>query len=407
VTAFVPPAVQEPRERVWERDLVLVLSAIVAMFVSVHSLLGVAPLVIEEAGGSSTTAGLVNALFYGLTVPIQLATPRLMSQHDPRVLLSLGLALLGVPALAIAVWPTVTLIFISMLFRGVGFAVISVVVIALVAEVAPATRRGEALGLAGLAVGVPNVFAPSAGLYLHDVGGRMLPFAVSGAAALTGVVATATITSRTWLRPSRSGTVRRALAQRAALPFFAAMTIVTLTQGSLVTFTPLVLARQGAGSAAVFLLCAGSANFVARWASGRVVDRRGSAKLLAPAFAVALAGLVALAADFREPSTVIIGAICFGTGLGAVSTALQALLFARSPDYAIASLYWNVAWDLGFALGAVGLGVAASLASYGYAFWLLPFVWMSALGVAVAGHRPAPSLDLTESEGVVHCRRGR
>jgi predicted MFS family arabinose efflux permease len=377
-------------ERLWERDFVLLFASVLATFVGVNLLVAVTPLVIEQAGGSSAEAGLSNTLLYGITVPFQLATPSLMSRFDPRALMVVGLAVLGVPALAVAARDDVAVIFAAMAVRGAGFAVLAVVSYAIVAEIAPGSRRGEALGLFGLAIGLSSVFSPSIGLYLRELGGTSLPFALAGGTAIAGIAAAASIRERAWVRPPRRGLLRRAFRQRAVLPIFVSMTIVTLIYGSLITFTPLALPDHGAGSAAVFLLCAGSFSFAARWLSGRVADRLGAGRLLAPGFGCALLGLIAFASDFTEPSVLLPAAGLFGLGLGVLLTALQTLMYERTegPDYALASVFWNIAWDVGFALGAVGLGAIAAASSFGYAFWVLPFLWLSGLVVAVAADRP-------------------
>jgi MFS family permease len=377
------------RERLWERDLALLLASMLAMFVGSSLLVAATPLVVKQAGGNSTEAGLANALFFGITVPFQIATPWLMRRYDARGLTALGLALLGLPAIAVAVVPGLAVVFAAMALRGIGFAVVSIVTYALVAQVAPATRRAEALALSGMSAAIPNVALPSAGLYLNDLGGRAVPFSVAGAAALAGIAAVVAMRPREWLRPPTGGMLRRAARQRDALPFFAAMSVATLAYGSLITFTPLALPEHGAGSAAVFLLCAGTLAFSVRWITARVADRRGAGKLVAPGFLVALVGLVAFASDFSAPAVVIPAAVVFGAGLGTLQTGLQSMIYERSggADYALASLFWNVAWDVGYVVGALALGAVATLASYGYAFWILPFAWLGGLAFGLAGER--------------------
>ena len=384
------------REPLWERDLALLLASMLAMFVASSLLVAATPLVVERAGGNSTEAGLANALFFGITVPFQLATPWLMGRYDARGLTALGLALLGLPAIAVAAIPGVAIVFAAMAVRGIGFAVVSIVTYALVAQVAPVTRRAEALALSGMCAAIPNVVMPSAGLYLNDLGGRAVPFSLSGAAALAGIAAVVAMRPRDWLRPPTGGMLRRAARQRDALPFFASMSVVTLGYGSLVTFTPLALPEHGAGSAAIFLLCAGTLAFSVRWITARIADRRGAAKFVAPGFLIALAGLVAFAADFGRPAVVVPAAVVFGAGLGTLQTGLQSLIYERSggADYALASLFWNVAWDIGYTVGAVALGAVATLSGYGYAFWILPFAWIGGLAFALAGRggiAPAPN----------------
>jgi predicted MFS family arabinose efflux permease len=381
---------ERPAKNLWERDFVLLLLALIASFVSVNLLVAVAPLVIEQSGGSSTEAGLANTVLYGVTIPFQLATPGLMGRHDPRRLISIGLAVLGIPAIVAALRPESGVIYASMAFRGAAFALLGVVGYAIIVEIAPAARRAEALGILGLTVGASSVLSPPAGLYLRDLGGDSLPFALAGAAGVAGILPALAIRTRAWLPAPQGSVFQRARRQRGVLPIFVAMTLVTLVYGSLITFTPLALPEHGAGNAAVFLLVAGSFSFVTRYFAGRLADRVGAQRLLAPGFACALLGLSAFAADLTEPLVLIPAAAVFGIGLGVLLTTLQTVMYERTEgaDYAIASVFWNVAWDVGFAVGAVGLGAIASVSSYGYAFWALPFLWLAGLVVAVGAGRP-------------------
>jgi MFS family permease len=54
------------------------------------------------------------------------------------------------------------------LLRGVGFGIITVGFAALIVELAPPERRGEALGLFGVAMTLPTIFSNPLGLWLVD-----------------------------------------------------------------------------------------------------------------------------------------------------------------------------------------------------------------------------------------------
>jgi predicted MFS family arabinose efflux permease len=366
---------------------VLVLGLLAAMFLNVALLLPLAPLVVERGGGSGSQAGLVNALFFGLTVAAQLAIPPLLRRVDPRVLMAAAMALLGIPAFIVVALPGWPVVIVTTAFRGVGFGLASVVAFALVAQLAPAKRRGEALGLSGLAVGVPNVFGPALGLWLFSSVGRGAVFALAGAAAAVGALLPAGLAARPPLH-AEDGRLRRALRERSLLLPFAALTTVTVAWGGIITFASAALPEHGAGSAAVLLLCAGSSGFVSRWVSGRIADRVGARRLVLPGFALLLAALFALAGD-RSAAALIPAGLLFGTGLGVLQTALQTALFSRAGPtrFALASLLWNIGIDAGVGLGAIALGAVASAWSYGAVFWTLPFVALVALLFAAADRR--------------------
>jgi predicted MFS family arabinose efflux permease len=116
--------------------------------------------------------------------------------------------------------------------------------------------------------------------------------------------------------------------------------------------------------AAALLLFTGTAT-VARWYTGRLADRVGAIRLIAPAVvtsAVGMAGLVWLA----NPVAVTIAAAVFGLGFGAAQAATSTAMFqtAMRNQYAAVSAVWNVAYDLGLGLGPVAFGLAAAYTGY-------------------------------------------
>jgi predicted MFS family arabinose efflux permease len=373
--------------RLLTRDLALLLGLIAAMFLGVAMLLPVAPLVVEHETGLGGRAGVVTAVFFATTVAAQIAMPKLLRRRAVPALLTAGMVLLGAPAVLLAFGGGWGAISAAMAVRGAGFGIVTVAAFALVAASAPEGRRAEALGLSGLAVGIPNVFAPSLGLWLLDGAGRATVFALGGAPCLAGALL-APMLSRNVRLDARKGGVAEAMRSRALLLPFLALTTVTLAFGAILTFAPVALPEHGAGSAAVLLLCVGTCGFLARWLAGRAADRLGASLVVVPAFALAIAGLVLLAAD-RAPAMLVVAGLLFGAGLGAVQTGLQAMMFARagSTSYDVASVLWNIGFDLGIGLGAVLFGLVAAGWGYPAMFWTLPFVCAAAFVIAAASRR--------------------
>src|ERR671910_903938 len=133
------------REVLLTRPVVLVtLVAFVALF-GFQLLLSVVPLYADEAGGGSSGAGLATAAFMLSTVLTQIQMPRILGRYGYRRTLAAGLLFLGIPALFYAYAQTLVPILAVTLVRGVGFGIITVVFAALIVELAPPGRTGEAL----------------------------------------------------------------------------------------------------------------------------------------------------------------------------------------------------------------------------------------------------------------------
>ena len=73
--------------------------------------------------------------------------------------------------------------------RGVGLAILVVAGSALVATLVPPARRSEGLGLLGVVVGVPAVFALPLGVWLTERVGYSPVFVAGAAAALAPLIA--------------------------------------------------------------------------------------------------------------------------------------------------------------------------------------------------------------------------
>jgi predicted MFS family arabinose efflux permease len=136
-----------------------------------------------------------------------------------------------------------------------------------------------------------------------------------------------------------------------------------------------------AGDLAVLaLLVQAVAATLCRWWAGRYGDRRGAARLLAPAVLVAALGILMLVL-VRSPAAVVTGMVLFGAGFGAAQSASLAVMFDRvhPTGYSAVSAVWNIAYDAGYGLGSIGFGVLAVHTGYSGAFALTALATTSVL----------------------------
>jgi MFS family permease len=171
------------------RPMVLVLFASVFTMVGFYLLLSVVPLYAEAAGGGSSGAGLATAVFMLSTVLAQVGMPRVLARFGYRAVLMAGLLLLGLPAFLYLSFEEVPAILAVTLVRGAGFGAAIVALAALVAELAPPGRRGEALGLYGVALTLPTVFCGALGLWIVERSGFALVFLIGALSPLLAFAA--------------------------------------------------------------------------------------------------------------------------------------------------------------------------------------------------------------------------
>src|SRR4051812_30458030 len=363
-----PPAVERLLSGRFVRLLVMVFGSGLSMYL----LTSVVPLYLAANGSGGIGAGLSTGAMMLSAVGVELLVPRMLARWGYQFVLALGLVLLGAPSLVLLAAASLPLVLSVCVVRGAGLAILVVGAVALVADLAPATRRGEALGVYGVAVGVPAVIGLPLGVYLTNVIGFGALFVIAAIASLAGLVALVGLPARVDTSEEEQhvkvlGGVRRSGLLTPTLIFAA----VTVGAGISVTFLPLAVAGDKQSLVATALLLQAIAAPIARWLAGRYADRIGPAKLLAPALILAAAGAGSLV---FLPSAValLIGSTCFGIGFGAAQNLTLTLMYNRvdRSRYGQVSALWNLAYDGGWGAGALIFGAVVGGVGFSIAFAL-------------------------------------
>jgi len=358
--------------------MILTLVASFFTMIGFYLLLSVVPLYTEEAGGGSSGAGLATAVFMLSTVLAQTWMPRTLARFGYGPVLAAGLLLLGLPAFLYTTLGEVPAIVAVTLVRGAGFGAVIVVLAALVVELAPPGRRGEALGLYGIVLTLPTIFCSALGLWLVERFGYHPVFLLGALAPLLGFVAALGIPSPDRQRDGESAGFFSGLGRGPLLRIFLLFASCTAASGVVVTFLPLFARGPGLFSAATALLVLGIASTLSRWWAGRFGDRRDPHLLLAPGLVCAALGMVALSSG---GFALLGGALLFGAGFGALQNATLLLTMQHVPksEYGLGSTLWNVAFDAGTGAGAFVFGFVVGTAGFSWAFGLCAGLLVAAL----------------------------
>jgi predicted MFS family arabinose efflux permease len=369
----------EQRTSLWRLPAMQALVGVTSLgFASYCLTLASLPTYAVLGGAPAATAGLVTAVFLLVTILLQGTLPALTARFGaPRVLVA-GLLAIGLPSPFYVVDDGLGWLCALSAVRGAGFAVLTVLGSTLAAQVAPLARRGESIGIYGLAIAVPNLIAVPAGVALV-LDGHADVMAWLAASPLLGIlfvpVLARAVAGRADGDVAGSG---RAAALAALLPS-AVLFAVTLAGGGVVTFLP--IERPDGSTATIALLLFGVTGALSRWRAGLLADRLGGRLLLPVSVAVAAAGMVVLAVGLTTADPVLlVGAAVMGAGYGATQNLTLLAAFARAGEAGTtsASAVWNAAFDSGTAAGAAVLGLVAAgvglSATYVLSAVLLAFV---------------------------------
>jgi predicted MFS family arabinose efflux permease len=343
------------------------LAATVLCFSGYALLLPVVPLWAERGGSGAFGSGATTAVLMATTVATQLTVPWLLVRIGHRWVLAAGSVLLGAPAPFLALSADLAPVLALSALRGIGFGLATVAGSALVAELVPREQHGRAAGRYGLAVGLPQLVLLAAGVAVVERFGFTAVFVVAGVAPVLGALLVPAI------RVSRVSAAvvaapRPRPAVRSALAPVLAMLTCSIAQGGLITFLPLAVPNAGLLVPGALLATAAGA-LLGRLVAGELVDRRRwGGRLLVPGMLLTAAGMGAEVAG--GGALVVIGAGAVGFGFGMVQNDSLTVLFTSfgSSGYGAASAIWNIAYDAGTGVGALGLGAVAEPFGYSAAF---------------------------------------
>lgn len=348
------------------RALVVRFMSMLGGAISFNLLVSAVPLYAAGSGGDA--AGLVTGSLMASTVAGELITGRLIARYGYRWVLAVGLLLLGAPALVLSMSTNLAVILVICLVRGLGLALTVVAGGAVTAMLIPAQRRGEGLALIGVVGGIPAVLALPAGVWLADHVGFPWVFGAAGVAALASIASLPGL-------PGREPTAGRPLGLLAAFRTGALVRpavvfcSTTMASGIVLTFLPLAVAPSARTLAAVALFVQSAVSIVGRWIAGRHGDRHGPARLIVPGVLLAVAGILAMALA-SVPLALVGGAVLFGAGFGITQNATLTLMYTSVPasGYGTVSALWNLGYDAGMGVGAVGFGLLVPFTGYPVAF---------------------------------------
>ena len=336
----------------------------------------VIPLFVDEHSSSSTSAGLVTGLMFLITVLVELRTPHLMHSLGNKIVLPTGAALMGVAPVFFFFTNDVWAMVAVPIARGAGLALLVVAATATAARLFPAGRRAEGLGLFGLSFTVPSVLLTPAGIWLADHFGYGLVFGVSIALGAMCIALAPLIPADADEQDSPHG-ILGIIKKRTILVPTIVFGISTLAAGVIITYLALAV---GEGVAAIGLFLYGVTSSIARWLGGRWADAIGSGMIFWWGMLVSGLGVAMMAATSVD-ALVLIGLTVFGLGFGAVQNASIAVMFARAERRHVAhiSVLWNLAFDAGLGIGAVGFGLIAAGVGYSGGFLVLAVVTLLAV----------------------------
>jgi predicted MFS family arabinose efflux permease len=380
VTLSTDQAAAGTRDRLITPAFIRLAVADLAYFTATGVAIYTLPLwVTGPVGSDKAGAGLAFGAFAVSALILRPVAGRLADTRGRRPLLVAGALLSALGMLGSAYADNLVLVVLLRLLLGVAEAAFFVAALAALADLAPASRMGEAISYNSLGLYLGLAFGPPLGELLVTSAG--FTAAWYGAAALSVVAAVVAagiknVRSRSAPTAGHSRLIHWK-AVPPALGFFASV----VAMGVFFAFGALQAEAVGLMPASAPLFVYGLVVVAGRLSLARVLDRFPALLLGAVALAIIAGGLMIIAL-WTHPIGMILGAAIFALGVTISTPAFFSAIFAtaRPGERGAASGTASVFLDLGIALGPMVLGLAAQAGGIPFAFGLAAAVVLAGCG---------------------------
>ncbi|HTX70073.1 MAG TPA: MFS transporter [Thermoleophilia bacterium] len=371
------------RDRIFSRDFSLAIVANLFSFCSMYLLLATLPLYVVAIGGSVSDAGIVLACFTLTAVIVRPWIGRLSDRRAKKAIMIAGAVITAASSLLYEPAHAVPLLMAVRVLHGVGWAAFGTAASALAADLAPPSRRGEAMGYFGVGMNVAMAIGPALGVFLvgrTGYGALFLTAMVLSAAAALATVGIADPGHKPHGSAIRRGW--RSFILPSALFPSAVLFTNALTYASVVALLPLFAEEAKLGNPGLFFTVFSVVVLVLRGPLGRLSDRRGRVVVVAPGLLFTFVALLVLS---RAESTaaLLVAAVLYAIGVGAAQPTLMAMTVDRAgPEERGAAMgTFTTAMDLGIGLGSIVWGMMAQ--AFGFQAMYVAASLMGLVGVAV------------------------
>ncbi len=352
-------------ERLLTRAFVFVWLATFGSLLTVGMLLPVLPVYARGAlDVGDVGVGIAVAAASPTALLLQPIVGRIGDRKGRRPLVIVGCLVLAASVALYVPASSLTALVVLRLVGGVGEALLFVGSATIVNDLAPPTRRGEAVSLYSLAVWGGLAAGPLLGeLLLRDDSFDTVWLVAAAIALVAGLTAFGLPETRPQNIPVEPG--RQPLVHPTALLPGLVLVLSMIGFAGMAAFAPLYARELGlSGAGLVFALNAAIVISI-RSIGRRIPDRVGPRRTATAAMALASAGFAVIAL-VHSPAGLYAGTAVLACGQALIFPALMMIVVGRAPAAQRSSAVgsFTAAADLGYAIGAISLGVVA--ASVGY-----------------------------------------
>lgn len=367
-----------------------VFASVLCGFLAIGAVLPVLPRYVHgPLGAGDLAVGVVTGAFAFTAVVGRPVGGRFADRRGRRLVVVIGLLLAAAGGAVYLIPADVPGLIAARLILGVGDGWMFTAGATWIVDLAPESRRGQAIGLFGLAVWGGLSAGPVLGEALRSAAGYDAVWMFAALVPLVGAAIATRLpdphleTERPAAAPARGPLVPAEV----RLPGVA-LALANLGYGTVTAFLVLHLDRRGIGHGAAAFTVFATTVVITRLAAGHLPDRLGPQRTATGAFVAEMTGLavIGLAHSWWFAA---LGAVSMGAGFSLLFPSLALIVMQRTPDATrgTAMGVLTAFFDVGVGVGAPLAGAVAGLAGYPAAFYLA--AGCALIGALLGATRPS------------------
>ncbi len=356
-----------PPERVLTRPFVLAVLAILGVSFPIGMLLPVLPLFAKgPLGTGSVGVGVAIAAASPTALLVQPLAGRLADRRGRRILVIVGPLIVAASVASYTFVDTLAALALLRLVTGIGEGAVFVGAATVVTDVAPETRRGEAVSLYSLGVWGGLAIGPVVGETILSHGSYDAVWLAAAGCALGSALAGLSLRET---RPATTEAPQSRLIHPAALAPGLVLIASAFGFAGFNAFVGLYARELGLSGAGWVFFVYSAIVISIRIFGRRLPDRLGAKRASTAALALLAAGLLGIGL-WQTPVGLYVGTAVFAAGTALAFPALLTLAVDRADVSERSSVIgtFSACIDVGFALGALSLGAVAAVTGYSGVF---------------------------------------
>jgi MFS family permease len=371
-------------ETLFSRNFILTSLSTFTLFSSFYFLLITLPIYIKKIGGTESEIGFIIGVFTISAVVLRPFIGQEVDRRGRKKILISGLVVFLMSMLLYNYTNSVTSLLLLRVFHGIGWGAATTAATTLIADIAPPKRRGEAMGIFGMASNVAMAIGPILSMILLVAYDFSILFMIGAGIALVSLFLALPISETMAAHP------KTPLFSREALFASTLIFTVSLTYGSLVSFLSLFAQEQGITNPGIFFTVFAVTLILVRAFAGKLSDKKGRKVVILPGMILIVCGLLVLSTA-SALNIFLIAALLYGLGFGLVHPSLMALLVdsVSEEGRGAAMGTFTAAFDLGIGMGSIILGFVLQYFGFQVMYSLAGLIVLAGAVLLIADNRKA------------------